>query len=210
MQGVILVVVAASLGGLILRAAARYPRPRQRYRRLLASEAAIVDAAAETFFPPGGQIQSSGADADAPAYLDRLLDVSQPRIRTLVRLLFFAVEHATLVFPAPGRGGFRRFTKLSAEQRMAVLDAFASSGLFARRLLFVSLRSLLTMAYLHHPPVQRDLGIEPWEIDTPVCEADLFYPPIGGLPGDIRFTRDDVTAPTDRGTPLDRAAGKSS
>jgi hypothetical protein len=152
-------------------------------------------------FPPGGHIRSSGLDADLPAYIDRWMAVSQPRVRLLMHLLFFFVEHATLLFPAPGRHRRRRFSSLGLEQRVAVLGAWGESGLYLRRLVFMSLRSILTMGYFAHPPVLRQLGVAPLAIDSPICEADLLYPPIGKLPADIPYTPDDLTAPSD-GTPL--------
>jgi len=166
------------------------------------SEAAFITAVAEAMFPPGGAIPDSGLEADIPAYVDRLIHASQPRIRLLMHLLLFLVEHATLIFPAPGGGGMRRFTALRVEQQVAVLDAWSESSLFLRRLAFVSLRSMLTMGYFSHPPVARRLGLAPFAIDTPICEADLLYPRIGKKRTSIRYTPSDVNAPVDGSAPL--------
>jgi len=152
-------------------------------------------------FPPGGHIRSSGLDADLPAYVDRWMAVSQRRVRLLMHLLFFFVEHATLFFPAPRPRRRRRFSSLSLEQRVAVLEAWGGSRLYLRRLIFMSLRSILTMGYFAHPPVLRQLGVAPFAIETAVCEADLLYPPIGMLPADISYTRGDLTTERDS-TPL--------
>ena len=184
------------------RIALGYPRPPRRYRRLGRGEAALVEAAAEAMYPPGGAIDCSGREADLPAYLDRLLDASHPRIRTLMHLLFFGFEHAPLLFPAPGWGGRRRFSALETEQQVAVLGAWADGRWFFQRLVFTSLRALLTLGYFASPKVMRPLGLSPLAIDTPVCEADLWFPPIGRGPEAIRFTRADLTPPSD-GTPLD-------
>jgi hypothetical protein len=119
-----------------------------------------------------------------------------------MRLLFFLVEHATLVAPAPGWGGWRRFSSLSPEQRIAALDGWRTSRHFARRLVFTSLRAILTMGYFSHPPVLRQLRVAPLAIETPVCEADLLYPPIGRSPEAIRWSAADLTPPSD-GTPVD-------
>jgi hypothetical protein len=152
-------------------------------------------------FPPGGGLASSGEEADVPGYVDRMLDVSQPRVRLLVRALLFLVEHATAVFPAPGRGGRRRFTALDAAQRVAALEGWAQSALYPRRVVFTSLRALLTLGYFAHPPLLRELEVAPWAIDTPVCEADLLFPRIGQRPESIRLGRADLWSSD--GTPLD-------
>jgi hypothetical protein len=56
------------------------------------------------------------------------------------------------------------------------------------------------MGYFAHPPVLRQLRVAPFAIDSPVCEADLLFPPIGKLPADIRYTREDLSSPS--GVPL--------
>jgi hypothetical protein len=194
-------VLATVLVWIAIRVTYGYPVPDRPYRVLIRPEVASLASVSEAMFPPGGHIRSSGLDADLPAYIDRWMAVSQPRVRLLMHLLFFFVEHATLLFPAPGRHRRRRFSSLGLEQRVAVLGAWGESGLYLRRLVFMSLRSILTMGYFAHPPVLRQLGVAPLAIDSPICEADLLYPPIGKLPADIPYTPDDLTAPSD-GTPL--------
>lgn len=194
------VVLSILLGWLVLRIFAGYPATNRRYRVLNRAEVVLLDAVAEAMFPPGGHIESSGRDADLPAYADRWMAVSQPRIRVLMHLLFFLIEHATVIFPAPGRRRRRRYTALTLEQRIAVLEGWGKSSLHLRRLVFVSLRSILTMGYFAHPPVLRRLRVAPFAINTPVCEADLLYPPIGGLPSDIVYSREDLSTPS--GIPL--------
>ena len=194
------------LAGLVVAAVARifkgYPRAGARYRHLSRREVAFLNAAGDAAFPRGGPIPASGSDADVAGYTDRWLAASRPRIRALMHLLFFLVEHATLVFPAPGWGGWRRFTSLTPQQRIAALDGWRESRYFPRRLVFTSLRAVLTMAWFAHPPVMRQLRVAPLAIPTPVCEADLLYPPIGRSPDAIRWTPADLTPPSD-GTPLD-------
>jgi hypothetical protein len=118
-----------------------------------------------------------------------------------MHLLFFLVEHATLFFPAPGRGGMRRFSALGTEQRTAVLEGWRKSRLFPRRLVFASLRAILTMGYFAFPAVLRELRLAPYEIRTPVCEADLLYPRVGAPRRSVPFSRADLTPPSD-GTPI--------
>ncbi len=171
--------------------------------RLLASrEMAFIHAVALALYPSGGAIAASGADAGVASYLDRLVAAQDRRQRRLMRALFFLVEQATLVFPAPGGvSGFRRFSKLDGEQQVAVLEAWQRSRLFPRRLAFTSLRALVTLGYFSHPPVMRALGVAPCAIEAPICEADLLYPRIGASRESIALSRDDLTPPSD-GTPL--------
>lgn len=177
-----------------------YPGPG--LRRLAPRELATVTAVADTFFPPGGALPASGSDAGVPAYLDRYLDALPPRARLLIRALLVLVEHATLVFPAPGSGGWRRFSSLAPAQREAVLEGWRTSRLFPRRLVFTSLRALVTLGYLADPAVLRRVGLAPYALPTPVCPADLLYPPAGRSRSAIRYGPGDLTPPSD-GAPID-------
>lgn len=192
---------AVALGYAFWRVALGYPRPSRRFQALSRCEAAFLAGAAEATFPAGGEIPPSGLEADLSGYSDRLLMAAHPRVRLLMHLLFFLVEHATLFFPAPGRRGRRRFSALDVEQRAAVLEGWRTSRLFPCRLVFASLRAILTMGYFAFPPVLRQLGLAPYEIRTPVCEADLMYPRIGASRSSIRLSRADLTPPSD-GTPI--------
>jgi hypothetical protein len=191
----------AALGYAVFRVFLGYPHPPRRMAVLTRGEVACVGGAAEATFPADGGIPPSGLDADLPGYTDRLMAAAHPRMRLLMHLLFFLIEHATLVFPAPGPGGRRRFSRLDLEQRAAVLEGWRTSRLFPRRLVFASLRAILTMGYFAYPPVLRQLGLAPYAIRTPICEADLWYPRIGASRASIRLSRGDLTPPSD-GTPI--------
>ncbi len=184
---------------LLLWAGARlfagYPAPARRYARLSAHEAAFVTAAADATLPRGGDIPLSGVEAGIPEYLDGYLASLPRRNRTLVRLLFFLFEHVTLIFPAPGLDGFRRFTKLRPEQQRATLEAWGASPMRARRVVFTSLRTVLTMAYLSSPEVLRCMGLAPLAIESPVVDADLLYPRIGQPRSSVRWRPEDRSAP---------------
>ncbi|MBW2543663.1 MAG: hypothetical protein JRF15_16400 [Deltaproteobacteria bacterium] len=190
-----------ALGYVITRVAIGYPDPRRHYRRLGRGEVALISSAAEAMYPAGGPIPASGLDADLPDYIERLMTASGLQTRMLLHLLFFLVEHGTLVFPTSGRGGMRRFSAQDIEHRVAALDGWAESTLFTRRLVFTSLRAVLTMGYFAHPPVVRRLGLAPLAIEAPICEADLLYPRIGEKPESIRWTAEDLTPPS-AGIPL--------
>ena len=190
-------VVAYSVWRLLLG----YPRPRASYALLAAREAAFLDAAAEATFPPGGAIPLSGRDADLPGYADAFLASLPRHLRLQVRAMLMLFEQATIFFPAPGRGGRRRFSALSREQQVASLSGWSQSGLFARRLAFTALRAVLTMGYLGHPVAMRFVRLAPYDFPSPVCEADLLYPRIGAGPETISLTAEDLWSSD--GTPLD-------
>jgi len=195
------------LAGLVLawagvRAWAGYGLRDPAHVRLSAREARFFTAAVDAAFPPGGPALPSGSESGAVGHLDRWLALLPRRNQRLIALLVVFFEHATLVFPAPGRGGRRRFSALGCEQRIALFDAWGSSRLRLRRLLFASLRTLLTSSYFASPAVMRATGIAPLAFETPVVEADLLYPPIGRPRSAIRWRREDLARPVAR-APLD-------
>ena len=193
---------------LFFRAFGGYARPAAPLARLSRREAAFVAAAAEALFPRGGAVAPSGLDAGVPAWTDRWLDALPAATRLLVRCLFALVEHATLLFPAPGWDGWRRFSALDPERRGAVLEGWRRSRWFLRRLVFTSLRAIVTQGYFADAAVLRALGLAPFAIDAPVTAADALYPPIGKPKDAIRFRPEqvEVQGPLDRppaGVPLD-------
>jgi len=177
-----------------------YPRPRSAHRVLAPREAAFLDAGAEATFPADGAIPLSGREADLPGYVDGFLAALAPHLRLQVRAMLMLFEQATIFFPATGRGGRRRFSSLTPEQRVEVLEGWSGSRFFLRRLAFTALRAVLTMGYLGHPVAMRHLQLAPFDFPTPVCEADLLYPRVGAHPDSIRWTAADLWASD--GTPL--------
>jgi hypothetical protein len=174
-------------------------------------EVVVVAAAAEALLARGGAVPPSGLDAGVAAWCDRWLAALPAGTRLLVRCLFALVEHATLVFPAPGFAGWRRFSALDAERRGQVLEAWRTSRWFPRRLVFTSLRAIVTQAYFADPAVLRALALAPYAIDAPVTFADTLYPPIGQPKSAIRFRSEqvEVQGPLDRapaGEPLGRSS----
>lgn len=177
-----------------------YPRPVVPLSVLAAREAAFLDAAAEALFPAGSEIPLSGREANLPGYVDGWLQLVPARQRLLIRALLLLVEQSTLFFPPPGPG-LRRFSALSLAQREAALRGWGASRLGLRRLVFTSLRALLTMGYLGHPVVLRHLDLAPYAIETPVLAADLLYPRAGQHPRSNSLGPSDLTPPSE-GRPL--------
>lgn len=198
----VLIVVVILLLLLVRRAFFGYERARRDFEVLAPREVALIEKTAEVMFPAGGAIPFSGIDADLPGYADRFLAAIEPGVRRQIRALFALFEHVTLLFPAPGWGGWKRFSSLTIEQRELVLNGWSNSPNFARQLVFTALRAVLTMGYLGHPEVMRHLRVAPYAFDSPVVEADLLYPRVGLPPSTIRLGESDLTGPSD-GTPVD-------
>jgi hypothetical protein len=195
--------VAIALGTwAVARLALGYAPGDPAYPRLSGREQAFLRAAADAVFPPAGPIPVSGTEAGTLRHVDGYVAALSPRTRVLIRLLFLFFEHATLVFRAPGWDGFRRFSALSPEQRVAVLDGWERSPLAVRRTVFQSLRAVLTMAYFSSPAVLRAVSLAPLAFETPVVDADLLYPPIGQPKSAIRYDLADRDRPVSR-APLD-------
>ena len=196
----LLTVFAAAL--VVRRFALGYAPPSREYVFLKPREIDFILAATDATFPTNPSIPVSGADVDAPRYVDRWFETLDPGKRFQIRLLLLFFEQATMFFWAPGAGGWRRFSSLSLKQRTAVLRAWYASELFARRLVATALRSILGMAYLGNPATLRFLRVAPYDFESPILEADLLYPPIGKGPEAHVYGVDDLTPPSD-GTPLD-------
>ncbi len=169
--------------------------PKTDHRMLRGGEAAFLQAAAESFFPPDEGMPISGAEADLPGYADEYLLALPSRQRGLLRALFLLFEHATLLWPAPGARGFRRFSGLSERQRLAVLRGWQTSRFGLRRMCFSALKAVLILGYVGHPRCLEALDLSPWEIESPIREADLLYAPIGKGPDEIPYRPSDLSEP---------------
>ena len=187
---------------LLARALLGYETRDASLSQLSAREAALLGAAADAVFPPGGTPALSGIEAGVVRQVDRWLALMTRRNRVLIRLLLAFFEHATLLFPAPGRGGRRRFSSLPLPQRIALLEDWERSPLRMRRIVFASLRTILTSSYFGSHDVLRELGLAPLAIESPVVAADLLYPRIGQPRSSIRWTAEDLARTVPR-TPLD-------
>jgi hypothetical protein len=132
-------------------------RLRHELGSLSPTERRLVAAAADSFFPPGGPIPLSGCDAQVVEYFERYMAGADPLQQVLMRLLLVFTEMSPLLF-GPQR---RRFTQLAHPQRLAFLDGAFVSAIYFRRVSFVSLRALLTMAYLANERVARRMGMVP-------------------------------------------------
>jgi hypothetical protein len=185
-----LLLVGAVAG--LRRLLAGYPHPPGRWQVLSPGEVALLEAAADTIYPPGGPVPPSGCEAGVPVWVDGYVAALPARMRLLTRALLMLVENATLLFPAPPPRGWRRFSALSPPQRSAALEGWRTSRLFPRRLVFMSLRAILTMGYFASPAVLRAVGLAPRAVAPAVVEADLLFPRVGRRRDSIAFTAADL------------------
>ena len=161
-------------------------------------ESALVNAAGETLFPGHPGLAIDGQQAELAHYAESYLQALGPAQRRLIRAMFILFEQAPLLFPAPGLGGFRRFSSLSPEQRLAYFESWSGSRMVLRRMAFSALKAVLILGYFGHDENLRALGLDPWNIEPVICEADLLYPPIGQSRSAIRWTRSDLNAEVPR------------
>ena len=117
--------------------------------KLTRKEQAVVAACAEALFPNNGPIPISAKEARLVLYMERYLGRLPEGQARLVRLLFWFVEHGPWLF-GPKRS---RFSSLSVEERIAVLESMRTSPIYFRRIAFLSMRTMLTMGYLSDPRV---------------------------------------------------------
>lgn len=168
--------VLVGLGGALVRGLfLGYPDKVVSPSRLTGKEQAIIAAFADTLFPAGGPIPISGTEAGLVAYMDRYLERLPTQPAVLVRLLFQFIEHGPWLF-----GMKRRFTSLSHEERLEVLEGMRTSPIYFRRVACLSMRAMLTMGYLAHPEVARAMrmtaktnpfGLSDDEAASPSTEA---------------------------------------
>src|SRR5262245_62515484 len=119
------ILLAGLLVAVLARVFAGYPRGGARYRHLSRREVAFLNAAGDAIFPRGGAIPASASDADVAGYTDRWFAASRPRIRVLLHLLFFLVEHPAV--PSPARGtGERRVPEVGEAQVGRPAEAVAT------------------------------------------------------------------------------------
>jgi hypothetical protein len=116
-----------------------------------ADEDRFLLAAMDALFPSTGDLPDPaeiGAPAAVRAYLDRL----PPHVALQARGLFFAIETGTIASHG------RSFSRLTREERTAVLTAWAKSPHTYRRLMVHALKQSCAMGYWQHPRTWAHLG----------------------------------------------------
>ena len=176
---VLWVLVVLGSGFAARRVLAGRPEVPGEIENLMAPEYATLLVAASVVLPRDGPVGAEVDARDVVRRVDRFVGLQTTTNRIAMRLLFHLVEQGTILFPPPGPGGRRRFTDLSADQRLTYLSGWQQSSNPLRRTVFISLRTILTMAFFGEAEVLTDLGLTPARIETPPSEVDALWPPIG-------------------------------
>lgn len=110
---------------------------------------AVVAACADTMFPPDGPIPISGTNAGLIEYVEAYQKALPTAQRVLVEMMFSFIQVSPTLF------GPRRslFTRLSPADRLRVFERMARSPIYFRRVVFLSMRAIMTMGYFASPRV---------------------------------------------------------
>jgi hypothetical protein len=110
---------------------------------------AVVAACADTMFPPAGPIPISGTEAGLVEYVEKYQVALSPSRRVLMDMMFSFIQMSPCLF------GPRRslFTRLSPADRLRVFEGMAKSPVYFRRVVFLSMRAIMTMGYFACPRV---------------------------------------------------------
>ncbi len=170
---IVALVIAAGLAALAIRLFTDYPAAPLAPSRMSAREQAFIGTVADAFFPPGGPIPVSGREAGVPRYFDGYLRRSGKAQAFLIRLLIAFTELSPLLF-GPRRA---RFSRLTAAEQIVFLDGAFQSRIYFRRIGFISLRALMTMAYLANDRVASHMRMtadtDPFGIGDRVLERPV-------------------------------------
>lgn len=153
----------------VARLFAGYPAPEREFKHLSRWSHSFLRTAGESMFPAGGALPPSSEEVDLVGYLDSWLGAIPKQQRLLMNLLFMLLEQAPLVFGPH----LSRCSKLSDEQRTAYFEKWDRSGIYFVRAMLVSLRMVLSFAFLDHPKVQEALGMSDRDACKPVPSTHL-------------------------------------
>lgn len=119
-------------------------------------ETRIVAALAQTIFPPDRTGITDAIDAGVVQYVDRWVGQLEPFERLQVRAMFQLFEYSIAV---ETMRPLLRFTNATPEERDTSLRGWMESSLYARRMAFNALRSVVTLAYLASPRVAEEIKL---------------------------------------------------
>lgn len=124
---------------------------------LTRNEVALLRAIAQCFLPAGGRIAPDAIDAGVIPRMDEWMSRLRPMERLQIRGLFQLFEYYIAV---EQMRPFARFTKADREERIAYLSSWEHSSVYARRLAFQGIRSMITLAYDQCQQVREQMGTD--------------------------------------------------
>lgn len=117
----------------------------------------VIRALSQTLLTRGGGVPQDAVDAGVVERIDTWM-ATLNRVETLkIRGLFhmFNLWYAVHAFSPTAR-----FVRAPREQRAAYLATWEHSDMYARRLAFQGIRQIISIAYMEHTGVRRDMGID--------------------------------------------------
>lgn len=136
-------------------------------------ERRVLRAVCDAVVPPGGVIEKGALDLGVHEEIEAWLAGFTPMSRNSVRAMLAGFELTPLLSKRP-----RRFSRLTAGERAAWVDASATTANRARRESCAALQTIVQLAYASHPAVAAEIGYDgspllamrgrPPEVDLPV------------------------------------------
>lgn len=117
----------------------------------------VVRALAQTLLTRGGKVPQDAIDAGVVRRIDTWMATLSPVELLKMRALFHMFD---LWYAVHAFNPLARFVAAPQEQRAAYLATWEHSAVYARRLAFQGLRQIVSIAYMEHSGVRRDMGIE--------------------------------------------------
>lgn len=124
---------------------------------LTKNEVALLRAIAQCFLPAGGGLSPDAIDAGVIPRMDEWMSSLRPKERLQTRALFQLFEYYIAV---EQMRPFARFTRADRDERIAYLSAWEHSSVYARRLAFQGIRSMITLAYDQCQQVREEMGTD--------------------------------------------------
>lgn len=150
--------IAAAIGSMGYRVGTVWwdQTPAEAYTMLSAQEALIVASIADAIFPGDSRGMPNGAKCGVIEFFDDYLVTVDQQSANLLRLLLHAIDEVSVAT----RGKLQRFHLRTREDRLAILAAWDTSAIAARRSAFQTLKFLITSGYCENKQVLRAAGIE--------------------------------------------------
>lgn len=143
---------AAVLGGVGAGVALRLEQPAEGMGILSTEELHLLRALCEVWFP-AGVFPVDGIEAGVPEAVDQVVQ----DIMGEVQLAGFRYVLRVLEWGTTARWG-RRFTGLSIEERVVVLDRWSDADVVPRRAAVDAVKAVLAIPYFRHPAVVETIG----------------------------------------------------
>ena len=108
----------------------------------------------DVLYPPGGAIPYGANEVGACEYVDDYLYNMKPKQQRMIRLLLLFLEWAPIVLLR----ATRRFSRLALDERRRFLEGLENSRLYFLRIVLISIRTIVGMAFLADERVLASIG----------------------------------------------------